>query len=463
MSTRTLLRGGTVITSAKAGEVLPGTDILIAADGTIEAIGANLDAGDAEVIDVTGRVVLPGFVDTHRHTWQSVVRNVASDWSLTEYLAGLHSGLSKYFRPEDTYAGNYLGALEALDAGITTLVDWSHNLATPAHADSAVQALKDTGMRAVFAHGGGNKQWGAPLPSPNNHPAEDARRVRDEYFHDNAGLVTMALALRGPQFTTPEVNLHDFALAKDLDLRVTVHVGDGYWGKSGPIRKMKDDGLLSDRITYVHCCTLGDDELQMIADSGGTASVSPDIEMAMGHGFPATGRLLKHGIRPTFSIDVCSLNGGDMFGTMRSAIGMQRALDNAPSVETGEVIERLELTCGDVIQFATIDGANAAGLGGVTGSLVVGKAADIVVLDDRSLAMTPLNNPLGAVVYNAHPGLVRDVFVQGKRVKKDGVLVGIDFDELRAMAQASRDHIVGEMPGARLDGSWHPDLATQGS
>ena len=141
MSTRTLLRGGTVITSAKTGEVLPATDILIGADGTIEAIGPDLDAAGADVVDVTGRVVLPGFVDTHRHTWQSVVRNVASDWSLTEYLAGLHSGLSKHFRPEDTYAGNYLGALEALDAGITTLVDWSHNLATPAHADAAVQAL----------------------------------------------------------------------------------------------------------------------------------------------------------------------------------------------------------------------------------------------------------------------------------------------------------------------------------
>ena len=146
MTTRTLLRGGTVITSARAGEVLPDTDILIAADGTIEAIGPALDASGTDVVDLAGRIVLPGFVDTHRHTWQSVVRNVASDWSLTEYLAGLHTGLSKFFRPEDTYAGNYLGALEALDSGITTLIDWSHNLATPAHADAAVQALKDTGM-----------------------------------------------------------------------------------------------------------------------------------------------------------------------------------------------------------------------------------------------------------------------------------------------------------------------------
>ncbi|MES2171291.1 MAG: amidohydrolase family protein, partial [Actinomycetota bacterium] len=136
MSERTLIRKATVITSATAGEVLTDSDILIE-NGVIAAIGKDLDAGDAEVLDFTGRIVMPGFVDTHRHTWQSVVRDIASDWSLTEYLAGLHTGLSKYYRPEDTYAGNYLGALEALDSGITTLVDWSHNLATPEHADAA--------------------------------------------------------------------------------------------------------------------------------------------------------------------------------------------------------------------------------------------------------------------------------------------------------------------------------------
>ena len=454
--TETLLRNGIVITAAADGECLVGADILMR-DGVIVAIGSAIVAPDADVIDVSGRIVLPGFVDTHRHTWQSVIRELASDWSLTEYLAGLHTGMSQFFRPEDTYAGNYLGALEALDSGITTLVDWSHNLATPAHADAAIKALQDTGMRAVFAHGGGSKQWGAPLPSPNNHP-DDARRIREEYFADNAGLVTMAMALRGPQFTLPEVNLYDFALAKDLDLRVTVHVGDGYWGKSGPIFKLQKDGLLSDRTTYVHCNTLADDELKIIADSGGSASVAPDVEMQMGHGYPATGRLLKVGIRPSFSIDVCSSNGGDMFGTMRTAIGMQRALDNAPAVESGEIIERIGLSCSEVIRFATIDGANAAGLGHVTGSIEIGKAADIVILDDRNLAITPMNNPFGAVVYGAHPGLVKDVFVAGRHVKKDGKLVGVDYDRLKAMALSARDHIISEMPGAKLGGDWHPDL-----
>ncbi len=457
MSTRTLLRGGIIVTSASVGEVLHDHDVLISEDGRIEAIGVGLPADGAEIIDVTGRIVMPGFVDTHRHTWQSIVRNIASDWSLTEYLAGLHTGLSRYFRPEDTYVGNYLGALEALDSGITTLVDWSHNLGTPDHADSAIGALQDAGLRAVFAHGGGAQQWGGPFPSDVPHP-EDARRVRERVLSGDDALVTMALALRGPQFTTPEVNRHDFALANDLDLRVTVHVGDGYLGKSGPIKRLAEDGLLSDRTTYVHCCTIGDDELQMIADSGGSASVAPDVEMQMGHGFPATGRLLRHGIRPAFSIDVCSSNGGDMFGTMRTAIGMQRVLDNAPAVETGEVIERISLGCDEVLQFATLDGARAAGLDRVTGSLEVGKAADIVVLENRSLALTPLNYVIGAIVYNAHPGLVRDVFVQGRRVKKDGVLVGVDVDALKERALRSQEHVISSMAGASVSGGWHPEV-----
>lgn len=454
---RTVLRGGTVVTAARVGDVLDDTDVLVI-DGTIAAIGRDLECGDAREVDVRGRIVMPGFVDTHRHTWQAVVRNIASDWSLTEYLAGLHTGLSRHFLPEDTYAGNLLGALEALDAGITTLVDWSHNLFTPAHADAAIEALRDAGLRAVFAHGGGANQWAGPFPSDVRHP-DDARRVRDQYFSsDGDGLLTMALALRGPQFTTPDANRADFRMAKDLDLPVTVHVGDGYFGTSGPIRALAADGLLSNRTTYVHCCTLGDDELQMIGDSGGTASVAPDVEMQMGHGFPATGRLLAAGIRPTFSIDVCSSNGGDMFATMRTAIGMQRALDNAPAVTTGEVIERIGLTCADVLQFATADGAAAAGLGSVTGSLEVGKAADIVVLAGDSLALTPMNNPLGSIVYAAHPGLVRDVFVAGRHVKRDGVLQ-VDLDRVRRLAIEARDRIVTAMPEARIGGHWHPDLS----
>jgi len=451
---RTLLRGGVLLTSDPDMGVLWPGDILVL-DERIAAVGPSLAAGDAEVIELGGRMVLPGFVDTHRHTWQSIVRNIAADWTLTDYLAGLHSGLSRHYRPQDTYIGNLLGALEALDSGITTLVDFSHNLFTPEHADAAIQALRESGMRAVFAHGGGAKEWGGTRPSDVPHP-EDARRVRAQQFASNHGLVTMAIALRGPQFCTDETNRHDFSLARDLDLRVNVHIGYGEWGKQGPIRVLERDGLLADTTTYVHCNTLGDEELGIIRDSGGTVSVAPDVEMQMGHGWPATGRLLAHGIRPTFGIDVCSSNGGDMFATMRTAIGVQRALDNSDAVEAMENVDRLTITCRDVLEFATVDGAHAAGLDGVTGSLTPGKEADLIILRGDSLALSPVNNPAGSVVYGAHPGLVEDVMVAGAWRKRHGQLVDVDRARILRLADDARDHVFAAFGQGSIGGDWMP-------
>jgi cytosine/adenosine deaminase-related metal-dependent hydrolase len=451
-----LLAGGIVVTCAAENEVLWPGDVLVR-DGKIAAIGRDLDVTDAERIDVTGRIVMPGLIDTHRHTWQSVVRNIASDWTLDQYLVGLHIGLSRYFRPEDTYAGNLIGALEALDAGITTLLDWSHNLYTPQHADAAVDALEEAGLRAVFAHGGGAEQWGGVMPSPVRHPEQDVRRLRSERFASNDGLVTMALALRGPQFSTMEVTTKDFQLAKELGLRATVHVGDGHWGKIKPIHQMNNAGLLADTTTYVHCNSIAEDELKLIADTGGTASMATDVEMQMGHGWPATARLLAVGIRPSLSVDVCSSVGGDMFTTMRTTLAVQRATDNSAAAEAGTAPERVKLSCEDVLRFATVEGARANGLEKVCGSLEVGKAADIVILSNDTLATIPINNPFGTIVYSAHPGLVRDVLVAGKFVKRDGRLVGVDMNRLRSMAEASRDHVIGSLEGAAIGGGWQPE------
>src|SRR5919198_5963523 len=219
---RLLIRGGTVLTMDPAiGDLTPG-EVLIE-DGAIAAVAPRLEAGDAELIDLENSIVLPGFVDTHRHTWQAPVRNVAADWTLGHYMTGVHNGLSRHFRPQDTYLGNLLGTVEALNSGITTLLDWSHNLGTPEHADAAVQGLMDSGARAIFAHGGGAAQWCAPLPSAVPHP-DDARRVRERWFSSDDALVTMAMALRGPQFATKETTRADYALARELGTRITVHV-----------------------------------------------------------------------------------------------------------------------------------------------------------------------------------------------------------------------------------------------
>jgi cytosine/adenosine deaminase-related metal-dependent hydrolase len=445
---RVLISGGYVMSIDPAIGELPSGDVLIE-DDQIAAVAPHIEASDCETIDARGTIVAPGFIDTHRHTWQAPWRNIASDWSLFHYLWGMHTGLSKYYRPQDTYAGNLLGTLEALDSGITTLLDWSHNLATPEHADAAIQGLRDSGSRAVFAHGGGAQQWGSVPGNTSNHP-EDARRIREQYFSSERGLVTMALAIRGPQFTTEAVALNDWALANDLDLRITVHVGDGALGKTRPIDWLRRNDLLNDRTTYVHCCSLGDDELQMISDSGGTASVAADVEMQMGHGWPATGRLLAAGVRPSLSIDVCTSTGGHMFGLMRTAIGTQRALDNAANEAAGGILGAapVELTCHDMLEFATIEGARAVGMQDRIGSLTPGKQADVILVRADSLGMAPLNNAAGALVYNAHPGLVDTVLVAGRPVKRAGVLLDHDPARVLAAAEQTRDHVLAQ---ARLD------------
>jgi 5-methylthioadenosine/S-adenosylhomocysteine deaminase len=436
---------------------LPAGDVLVSGGRIASVAPAVNPPPGAEIIDATGMIVLPGLVDTHRHTWQAPLRGIAADWTLGQYMTGLHLGLSRLFRPEDTYAGNLLGAVEALDGGITTLLDWSHNVNTPEHTDAAVAALVESGIRAVFAHGGGADMYRVPSTVPHD---QDVRRVRDQYFSSGEQRVTMAMALRGPQFATLDITAGDLALARDLGLRVTMHVGDGEWGRSRPVARMAERGLLGPDITYVHCNTLADDELALIAATGGSASVAPDIEMQMGHGWPATGRLLRAGIRPSLSIDTCVSNGGHLWGTMRVTVACQRALDNQePGASDRPAVS---LTSRDVLSFATIDGARACGLDREIGSLTPGKQADIITLRADSLTLTPVNNPVGQVVYAAHPGLVDTVLVAGKVVKRKGKLLdGIDVRAC-ALATAVRNSLMEraakteDLTEARTGGGWQP-------
>ena len=458
MAERTLITGGTVITVDPALGDIAGADVLIE-DGEIIAVGAHLGVGDAQVIDASDCLVLPGLIDTHRHTWQALFRNIASDWTLAHYFTGLHGTLSGLYRPQDTYAANLIGTLEALDSGITTLLDWSHNLNTPEHTDAAIDALVESRSRVVFGHGGGHRHW-QPISSL-AHPAEDVRRVREERLSSDEARVTLCLAPRGNQFATMEVTRADWQLAEELGIRISCHAGDGEWGRNRPIAALAEHGLLGPTMTFVHCNSLADDELAMMADAGASASVSPDIELQMGHGWPATGRLLDAGIRPSLSIDVCCSNGGHLFGTMRATIGTERGWDNAQARERGESsVERMELTCRDVLEFATIEGARACGMDRRIGSLTPGKRADVIVVRADSFGMTPLNNPVGAFVYNAHPGLVDTVLVDGEVLKRGGVLLGVDAARVRRLAIESRDDILrraGGQAGARIGGDWIPD------
>jgi 5-methylthioadenosine/S-adenosylhomocysteine deaminase len=433
-------------------EDLPVGDLLIE-DGMIAAISQDLGDIDAEVIDGTDRIVMPGFVDTHRHTWQSLIRHVSTDWTLPQYFSGVRGVLGRLYSPEDMYAANLIGALEALDAGITTLVDWSHNNNTPDHADAAIDGLKRSGLRAVFAYGNSNDEW---LPISDQPHSHDVKRIQAEHFPTADQLVTLAMALRGPQFTTSEVSNHDFALAREIGVPITVHVGDALWGLSGPLRWLEANGHLGSDITYVHCNTIADDEFDLIAESGSAISIAPELEMTMGHGRLATLRAVERHIPISISIDVCTSVGGDPFSAMRALLAGSRYEVNMQAIADQEIVDPLPLLATDVLRYATAGGARAAWLDEQVGTLQPGKRADIIMINHNTWSMVPMNNPPGAVVESGHPGLVDTVFVDGKIRKRHGILVDHQLSSVRNQAETARDRIM-TAAGVANPGQWLPE------
>lgn len=448
---RTVIRNASVISVDPAIGNLDGADVLI--EGTkIAAVGPGLVTGDAQVIDGTGTIVMPGMVDTHRHLWQTVLRNIAADWTLSQYFAGVRVQLGGHFRAEDVYAGNLAGAYEALNAGVTTVLDWSHNMNSPEHADAAVEALKESKGRFVMAYGNSNDEWLPVSDKPTN--AADARRVRSQHFSSDDQLVQMGMALRGPQYATQDVTFDDWALARELDVLISVHVGDGAWGRNRPVAWLAEKGLLGPDVVCAHCNSLQDDEFQIMADSGCSAAMTPEIEMQMGHGWPATGRLLAAGMLPTLGIDIATCNTGHLFQVMRTVLLVERAFAHAKAERDGVSLEdQLPINTSDAIEFATINGAKALRLDHKIGSLTPGKDADLVLIRADGIEMSPLNNASGAVVLAGHPGLVDSVWVAGNRVKADGRLVNVDERKVVGLVGASRDHVLtkaGVEPGRRF-------------
>ncbi|HEX2773656.1 MAG TPA: amidohydrolase family protein, partial [Micromonosporaceae bacterium] len=263
MTNRILIRGGTVLSmDPHIGDLAPG-DVLIE-DDRIATVDRQIDA-DAEVVDATGRIVIPGFVDTHRHTWEAAIRNCAPNATLDDYFVEILDTFAPLYRAEDVYASNLAGSLECLNAGITTLVDWSHINNTPEHPDAAIKALQETGIRAQYAYGSANTSmvdyW---FDSTIAIPGDDVRRVRETYFSADSGLLTMALATRGTGFCKDEVVQSEWGLARDLGIPITVHVAMGRLaGRFGMVSALSKLHLLGPDTTYVHCCYFSDEEWQL--------------------------------------------------------------------------------------------------------------------------------------------------------------------------------------------------------
>ncbi len=446
---RLLLKDGIVLTLDRSVGDFGQGDVLIE-DGKIKTVARTVQPDGAQVIDCSGLIVMPGFVDTHRHMWQGLLRNIGPDDLLLDYLNKMLFGFAPKLTPDEVYLGDLVTALSAVNSGITCILDWSHINATPQHADAAIQGLRDAGIRAVYAYGpnfGVRPAWYDNLDNP--YPG-DIRRLRRQYFSSPDQLLTLALAAAGPEFASVQSAEIEWKAAREVGARVSVHVGVGQGGKQGLLEQLAQRVPLGNDTTYIHGCTLSDAEWDRIRDTGGTVSLAIPIEMQMGHGMPPIQRALDRGIRPSLSVDVETNQPTDMFTQMRACFALQRALMNEqhlfrfPDPDLEKLRARL-LTVRDVLEFATIEGARANGLTDKIGTLTPGKDADIILLRTEHANVAPVNNTIGAIVLGMDSSNVDAVFIAGKLVKWHGRLVGVNVERLRRRAEEAREALLSKV------------------
>jgi 5-methylthioadenosine/S-adenosylhomocysteine deaminase len=443
-----LLKGGQVVTVDATNTLHAAADILVER-GRIAAIAPQIaPPADAEVIDLSGHIVLPGFVDTHRHSWQTGIRGVAADWSLLDYVRGIRMGYARAYRPEDVYISVLVGLLEALDSGITTLCDFCHIMNSPAHADAALAAVRDAGMRTRLHYG----FYDVPLPQPAfaDHAARlaDAERIVRQ-FGSTSGLCELGVALTEAKLVSPVETAAEIGFARRHGLPITAHMGT--LSTPDAVARLGADGLLGPDILHVHCNFSSDDELQMIRDSGGAVSCRPETELQMAMGFPVIGRLMALGMAPSLGIDIVSDYSGDMFSQMRIGLQVERALRNEPALRAGKMPGSISPGVREGLRFATVNGAAAMNRSSAFGSLEIGKQADIIALRQDGLHFMPPAPAVPAIVLQARASDVDLVMVGGALRKRSGRLIGHDMARLRAAMLATQAHLTASLQQHRDD------------
>ncbi|MEU1423299.1 amidohydrolase family protein [Kitasatospora sp. NPDC005751] len=439
---RILFTGATVVTMDPVLGVLDRGDLLVEGD-TVAAVGPGLSAVDAVVVDATGTILCPGFVDTHRHAWEAQLRRIMPDVDdLGGYVTATLAGYATAYRPEDMYTGTRLAALTAIDSGITTMLDFSHNSRTRDHSDAAVQALVDTGIRGVHASMGPHfGTWDQQWPG-------DLTRLRDRYFGSDDQLLTLRLAalateeIAGPALAYgPELA----RVAEDLGIGVSV---DAVFGtaSSEAVLRWAEHGILGPDVTLIHATGLTSDAWKAIGETGTTVALAPtsDAQIGLETAIPAVDEALAAGVRPGLSIDVEVALASDMFTQMRTLHAIQRM--RAVNAAHGTDRQPSRITTHDVLDFATLQGARTNGLAAVTGSLTPGKKADLLVVRAEDLNNMPLNDPIGTLVLGSDARNIAAVLIDGEPRKWNGHVLDVDLTALRADVHASRAHVLSAPP-----------------
>lgn len=456
-----LIKNGTVVSIDDKTGVQRNCDVLVE-NGTITAIGKDLQAPEGvPVIDATDCIVSPGFVDTHRHTWESQLKNITSDHQLNDYILYIRNIYGSCYTAKDVYLGNLAGALESIDSGITCLIDHSHIMNTPAHADAAVEGLRAAKIRGVFCYGlYKNKPWeGVPADTiqAETEPdwrLADARRVREKHFSAENGpsdLLRFGFAPAEIERMSVDEAIAQVEYGREIGAAIiTGHISMGPKMDRGMhfMRHMKQRDLLGPDLLFSHCASLTDDELQAAREHGVGISCTPDTEMQMAMGHPIAFKAAEHKCKISLGIDVVCNNAADMFQQMRLVLQGQRNADNLAM--TGPPLT-ISHKCEEVLRFATMGGAECMGLSDIVGSITVGKRADLLLTKCTSPRLTPVHDPIAALVLYANASDIDTVMIDGVVVKQNGRLAVCDWPTVRAEIVESSKNIIDRGSVAPID------------
>ena len=472
---RYVIRNGYVMTmepgtpgaNSSFGEFIEG-DVLVEGK-KIKAIGRNLQVGNAADIDARGKVVMPGFIDTHHHQAWTAIRSAIPDSILINDGTGTASaeqnyfdnvlggptgtiGFARHYRPRDVYISELFGGLSQLDAGVTTVLDISQIHHSPQHSDAVIQALRDTGRRAMLGY-----FESAGRVAGNQYPQDATRLARILSSDDLVGFI-----MGGEVYLDETIYSEAWTIGRQLKVQIAAHILSPFGIRpildelAADIGGVNNDiGLGPDNL-FIHMTGMSDAGWKGVKDSGAQVSIAFPIEMNMRHGSPPIVKMQQLGLEPSLSTDVETNMTADFFTQMRSAMTMQRMVINQAVLDTGDFVTfptgtwpsfpaGLDLppllNARDVLRFATINGAKHLRLDSKTGSLKVDKEADIIILDGTHLNVFPMNNVPGAVVTMMERTNVETVIVAGKIRKWKGELLDVDLDQLRARLAATRDFL----------------------
>lgn len=450
MAGKYLITGGHVVTlDDSLGDYANGA--ILVEDGIIKAVGRadEITAPDAELIDASEGVVIPGMVDTHRHVSMSLTRGIGVDQHLWHFLANTYTRWLPATGVEEMRTSALVGALEAIESGVTTIMDTCESFHSAEHAEAELQGLKDSGIRAFFCYGMSGDQYG---DTPAGKAGWDARlshvkQMAEKDAQDGVVRVALQLSQSG---TVPFSWMEDeLGLAQRHGLLCCSHSSAVPSSQlTSDIETRADLGFMHPGHVYIHCTNLTDHEMGLIANSGGKIALSPDTDIQMGMGFPPLRLALAHGLRPSLSIDTSSATPPDLLSQMRLQLQVQRGLDHQAEHLNRRVAMKMDFGARDALIWGTRNGAEAVGLGDKIGTLTPGKRADIVVLTSKR-SLSGSANPLGTAVLHSTPADVDLVMVDGKILKRDGQLVGVDVPAIRAKAREGLRRIQENLQKAR--------------